>query len=382
MAKENILKEFLVAIGFEIDEDKLKKATQRVDDLGNGLIAFAETAIATATTLQLAVNDMANNLERLYRASVVTGAGAANLKIFASAASAMGQSTGEAMEMISRFGAKIAANPGYKYIVGQAGGLSQQQIKGANAQQLFEAFFQQYHNLQPGSGAYIRGAQQAQTYFGMSAELFAQYNKFWDVFKKNEQARTDWLKSVGITSERYEELSKQGFEFTQQLALMVFKWGVLYDLFAERLMPILTDLDKGFSVLIGWLVELDKKTHGISTIIAGLITVLGTPLAILMALRKALGLGGKAAGAAAEGAEVGELSLPAASPKPATQEAAVARDPHGDPAHHPRRSHRLHRCAHRPVRRDDEKHQAEVQKSGPHPTLRRRGRRSSCDGGG
>ena len=106
MSDENTLKEFLVALGFKVDESSFKKfgegvggATKAVATLG---IAVAATAVATETF----VTKMAASLDRLYFATQRTGASASDIGDFQLAIQKLGGSADGALsslEAVARF---------------------------------------------------------------------------------------------------------------------------------------------------------------------------------------------------------------------------------------------------------------------------------------
>ncbi len=119
MSESNIIKEFLVALGFKVDESALKKFETGIQQATKSVERLAVSLTATATTVAYGVARMAGNLESLYFASVRTGASATNLRAFARAAQDFGATSGEAMSSVEGLARALRNNPG---IAGQING--------------------------------------------------------------------------------------------------------------------------------------------------------------------------------------------------------------------------------------------------------------------
>ncbi|TXH35306.1 MAG: hypothetical protein E6Q98_16065 [Rhodospirillaceae bacterium] len=106
------LKEFLVALGFKVDEQGFKKFAGSIglgEKLVGGLAAAAFTAAAAVTAFGV---KMANSQERLFYFSQLTGDSAKNLNSFTYAASQVGVSVDAASSLIRDFAVKLRTDPG------------------------------------------------------------------------------------------------------------------------------------------------------------------------------------------------------------------------------------------------------------------------------
>lgn len=111
MAESNVIKEFLVAIGYKADEAALKKISHGVGQASKVLVGLALAAEAAAVTVAASVMKMASNLETLYFASLRTDTSATHIKAFARAAQDFGASAGEAQGSIEGLARFIRSNP-------------------------------------------------------------------------------------------------------------------------------------------------------------------------------------------------------------------------------------------------------------------------------
>lgn len=117
MAESTVIKEFLVALGYKMDESAAKKfvggiatATKAVEGLG---IKIEATALAVA----YGVARMASNLEALYFASQRTNSTASQLKAFDLAARNFGASVEEAQGSVEGLAAFLRNNPGGQSVI-------------------------------------------------------------------------------------------------------------------------------------------------------------------------------------------------------------------------------------------------------------------------
>ena len=112
MAESNVIKEFLVALGFKSDEAALKKFTSGIETATKSVAGLALAIEATAVTVAAGVARFASNLEALYFASLRTGASAVNLKALDKAAQNFGASAGQAVSAVESLSKFLRVNPG------------------------------------------------------------------------------------------------------------------------------------------------------------------------------------------------------------------------------------------------------------------------------
>ena len=89
MAQSNVIKEFLVKLGYKHDEASLKQFKDGIVHATKVVVGFAAAVEATAVAVSVGVAKFASNLEALYFASIRTGSAAASLKAFDRAATSV-----------------------------------------------------------------------------------------------------------------------------------------------------------------------------------------------------------------------------------------------------------------------------------------------------
>lgn len=108
----DVIKEFLVGLGFEVDEKGLKTFTKSIDGATTAVTRLVTTLAGASLTVAAGVATFANNLENLYFASQRIGASAQSIKAAEYAARDFGATAGElrgSLEGVARF---LRDNPG------------------------------------------------------------------------------------------------------------------------------------------------------------------------------------------------------------------------------------------------------------------------------
>lgn len=121
MADSVVIREFLVALGFKVDEKGLKNFKDGVKDTTKGVKRLIKTISGASLAVSAGVAAFASKLERLYFVSQRTGASAANLRGFEFAARNMGVSAEAAtgtIENLARFLRNNPAGEGYLATLG------------------------------------------------------------------------------------------------------------------------------------------------------------------------------------------------------------------------------------------------------------------------
>lgn len=112
MAESSVIKEFLVGLGFKVDEKGLKTFTGTIDGATTAVTRLVTTLAGASLTIAAGVSAFASNLEDLYFASQRIGSSADSIKAAEYAARDFGASAGElrgSLEGIARF---LRDNPG------------------------------------------------------------------------------------------------------------------------------------------------------------------------------------------------------------------------------------------------------------------------------
>ncbi|MCT9071197.1 mannosyl-glycoprotein endo-beta-N-acetylglucosamidase [Cupriavidus gilardii] len=121
MADSAVIREFLVALGFKVDQKGLKNFNAGVEQATKGVIRLVSTIQGAALSVGAGVSAFASKLERLYFVSQRTGAAATSLKAFEYAARNLGVSSEAAfgtVENLAKFLRNNPAGEGYLATIG------------------------------------------------------------------------------------------------------------------------------------------------------------------------------------------------------------------------------------------------------------------------
>jgi hypothetical protein len=112
MAQSAVIKEFLVALGFKVDETAAKKFREGMSSATAAVLKLGAVIETTAIAVAVGVARWAGSLESLYFASQRTNASADQLQAFGLAARNFGASVDEALGSVEGLAAFLRNNPG------------------------------------------------------------------------------------------------------------------------------------------------------------------------------------------------------------------------------------------------------------------------------
>lgn len=230
-ADSEVIKEFLISLGFKIDEAGMKKFANTLTNSTKGAMGVGAALIGAAFAVEKFVERIADGMEKLFYMSQRTGASVTNLKAMEGAFQSAGFAAGKSSEFIETFAENLRANPGMAAFVENTFGLD-------TAMDKADLFMATMHKLadmaKRGPGQYAIAAQQANMIFGMSDKDFKTAIENLDKIDKIEQDRKALLKESGVDMEK---LSKESVEFNNNLRAMGADLGAIGTQFADVLMP-------------------------------------------------------------------------------------------------------------------------------------------------
>ncbi len=116
MAQAEVIREFLVQLGFKSDEKSLKKFTDGVEGATKNVAKLVATIAGAALTIGAGVAAFAANMEALYFSAKKMGASAVNAKAFEKAMANFGVASGDAlssMQSLARWMRSTPASEGF-----------------------------------------------------------------------------------------------------------------------------------------------------------------------------------------------------------------------------------------------------------------------------
>src|SRR5574343_83294 len=111
MAQAEIIREFLVQLGFKTDDKSLKKFTDGISGATKGVEKLVANIAGAALTVAAGVSAFAANMEALYFASMKTGASATSRKAFEKSAHNFGLGSGEALASVQNLARWMRETP-------------------------------------------------------------------------------------------------------------------------------------------------------------------------------------------------------------------------------------------------------------------------------
>lgn len=113
MSDQDVLKEFLVRVGYAVDESSERKVSAGVDRLTKGVMALGAAATAMAVAVGAGVQRVAVSFDSLYFASGRIGALAGDIRAYNYALSQLGGTAEGAMQSLENVSRRMRSNPGF-----------------------------------------------------------------------------------------------------------------------------------------------------------------------------------------------------------------------------------------------------------------------------
>lgn len=112
MADTNILREYLVKLGFKVDESQMKKWGENLTQLEKGLNNLAKNMAVVGVAVGVAMDRIGRKLDEAYFASKRIGASAGNIRAFGYAVSQLGGDAGDAQNSLEAVARLLRNAPG------------------------------------------------------------------------------------------------------------------------------------------------------------------------------------------------------------------------------------------------------------------------------
>lgn len=272
MSDASILKEFLVALGFKVDEGGLKKFQQGIDKATKFAGGLATTAEAMAVAVEAAVTKVSAKFEDLYYASQRIGDSVENIRGFDFAIGQMGGTAQGARQALENMGEFFRSNPGAERFLQGLG----VQTRTANGEM----------RQMTGIVGDLAGRLRAMPYY--RAKVVA------GVLGIDPRTLQALLRDTGEAQARFHDLArrmgvdqdaaaKASHDFMNDLRELLAVVTLSVDRIILRVQPFA-------GRFIRWLEQLDQSTGGWSTTLIGLAAVLGPLLLLLDPIVVAVGL--------------------------------------------------------------------------------------------
>lgn len=300
----DVLKEFVVAIGFKVDENSVRKFTKTFDRVVTGLTTVAASVAAAGLAIATHVNRVSSNFEKMYYTAQRVGTTVKSLQEVQYAAQQIGVSADEVTSQINSLYMTLKRNPGTAGILAGIGVNTQE----TDSVKLYMDFLDKMQHL-PDSTKIQMG-----DIFGQDAQTMLQIMRNPAQFRAKVEERRRMTEAAGVDPD---EQARKAVEYQNALRKLNEQLMIFGGIIAEKLLPYMERLTTAAISAVEWISKLDPKLLALITTIGGFLlilgalgtaigaisAVLGPVVGIFTSLAGAIGsVGAAAGGAAAAGA--------------------------------------------------------------------------------
>ena len=218
-----VIKEFLVSVGFKLDENTLSKFSGVMADVGKGVFRLASTLIAAATAIESFVTIVADKMEDLYWSSQRLHDSVSSIQDYALGIQNLGGSAEGAKGSLENLMRLLRTNPGYSGLLASLGVNPNQGATG-----IMEGLRKRFKGM-----PYLIAASYAGRLGIDEQTLWAMMQSPGSLTGSNKQF-SGLYRAAGIDPDKAAKAAK---DFMVQLRGMEAQFTVLAQLLAYRLLP-------------------------------------------------------------------------------------------------------------------------------------------------
>jgi GH24 family phage-related lysozyme (muramidase) len=258
----DVLKEFVVAIGFKVDETSVRKFSQTFDKVVTGLAAVAASVAAAGLAIANHVNKVSSNFEKMYYTAQRVGTSVKSLQEVQYAAQQIGVSADEVTGQINNLYMTLKRNPGTAGILAGIGVNTQE----TDSVKLYMDFLDKMQHL-PDSTKIQMG-----DIFGQDAQTMLQIMRNPAQFRAKVEERRRMTEAAGVDPD---EQARKAVEYQNALRKLNEQLTIFGGIIAEKLLPYMLRLTTATISAVEWVSKLDPKILALVTTIGGFLVVLG-----------------------------------------------------------------------------------------------------------
>lgn len=228
---EEVIKSFLVSIGYQTDEASFRKFKLSLESITKSVFAVGTAIAATSTAIVAGVKIVSGEMERLYYASQRTGETVGNIMALRYAATQVGISADQAQSSLDAFQRTLRLNPGANGLLSALG------VTGDGPLAKWESFIDKTSKMEP----YI-GAQYA-SQFGTDPDTLLALQKGQ---KERLAAEDEYQKKLARAGVNPDRAAVAGKNFDNSLRSLLSDLNIFAVLLQEHLAPVLTTIAEQF----------------------------------------------------------------------------------------------------------------------------------------
>jgi GH24 family phage-related lysozyme (muramidase) len=298
VADSTILREYLIALGFKVDDDQYRKIQTTIKKTADILGTIGEGVAVAAALVDKYVVQMAGKFDDLYYASIQTKSSIENLNAYSYAARMVGLDGHAAAAGIANMARALRANPML------AGRLQMLGVKsGGDTASAQDSLIHQLAKM-PRFRALQLGAQ-----FGQDPDTL---NQILDHLGEYDAAAKENRKMYADAGINQSDVGRTSAQFGREMDRLETQMDILKTVLLVRFLPAIHSLVTALSAAAGFLGEHPNLATGggIAAAIGGTIGLKALSGAVLRSIGKSLGLrGAAAAGGEVLGAEAGAAGI-------------------------------------------------------------------------
>lgn len=296
------LREYLVALGWKIDEDGLRKFNLALGGTGKNVAQLGAAVVGTTSAIVAGVERVASEFEQLYYASQRTGTTVGNLKALEFAGRQVGLSADQARGAAENLARTLNTSPGSEGLLNYLG--VQTRTATGGVRQMNDVLLDLVGRLKS-MPTYI-AAQYAQI-FGLDYTTLQQLENNLEDVKKAQAEQHEMMARAGLDAD---DLAAKSHGFMQELRKLGEQWDVYGAQIEKNWIGPATSVVKAGQDIIGMMTDLGKATDGWSNKMLSVAAAFGGFKTIGAIFSRIFG--GAAAAAGAEGAAA--AGMPALAP--------------------------------------------------------------------
>lgn len=228
---EDVMREFLVSLGFKVDETSFKKFNLAVEKVTKDVERAGLVVAATAVGFAAGVSIIASQMEKLYYASQRTGATVGNIMALRYAAGQIGLTADQAQGALEGFARTLRLNPGTNNLLQSLG------VTGKDPTEKFDSFIGKMKDMQP----YVAAAY-AQL-FGIDPDTLLMLEQGQQQRLDDERKYRAKLAAFGIEPD---EAGKVGRDWNNAIRDVRSDFELLWVVIESKLLPVLVPLVEKF----------------------------------------------------------------------------------------------------------------------------------------
>ncbi|VXB25245.1 Mannosyl-glycoprotein endo-beta-N-acetylglucosamidase [Burkholderia sp. 8Y] len=228
---EEVIKEFLVKIGYQTDETSLRKFTLSLASVTKKVMALGAVVAATAAAVVAGVKVISAEMERLYYASQRTGETVGNIMALRFAAGQIGLTAEQAQASLEGFTRTLRLNPGMNGLLTQLG------VTGNGPLEQFESFIGKMKQMQPYIAAQYAGL------FGIDPDTLLMLE---NGLPKLQAAQAKYQEKLGAFHINPERAAQAGVDFDNSVRDLTSDIHLFWVLLQEHLAPVLATISSEF----------------------------------------------------------------------------------------------------------------------------------------